>query len=175
MHAGMKARRHADTQARTYILTPWAPVGANKSDIKNTVIDRCRLLLLVQAVCLILSGLFCLTVFPRFFSRWQNKIFVAKWIHVKMFSILESKMMIKPGTIGYEAWKKPNIPTKIKWDSINKFLLQRGEYLFHRIYLFSVQNPKEVENNGKPLLEEVGPFTYTEETERINEVFSEVS
>ena len=45
----------------------------------------------------------------------------------------------------------------------------------HRIYLFSVQNPKEVENNGKPRLEEVGPFTYTEETERINEVFSEVS
>ena len=48
---------------------------------------------------------------------------------------------------------------------------------FHvdRIYLFSVQNPKEVENNGKPRLEEVGPFTYTEETERINELFSEVS
>lgn len=64
-------------------------------------------------------------------------------------------MIIKPGTIGYEAWKKPNIPTKIK------------------IYLFSVQNPKEVENNGKPHLEEVGPFTYSEELERVNEVFSE--
>lgn len=101
------------------------------------VSKRCRLLLLVQAVLLVLTGLFCLVVFPGFFS-----------------SILESKMMIKPGTIGYEAWKKPNIPTKIK------------------IYLFSVKNPKEVENNRKPHLEEVGPFTYSEETERINEEFS---
>ena len=46
---------------------------------------------------------------------------------------------------------------------------------YQRIYLFSVKNPKEVENNRKPHLEEVGPFTYSEETERINEEFSEVN
>ena len=86
-------------------------------------------------------------------------------------------MMIKPGTIGYEAWKKPNIPTKIKWVQFNIFFVninQLNKFRAHRIYLFSVRNPKEVENNGKPHLEEVGPFTYTEELERVNEVFSEV-
>ena len=86
-------------------------------------------------------------------------------------------MMIKPGTIGYEAWKKPNIPTKIKWVQLKKCLVninQLNKFLAHRIYLFSVRNPREVENNGKPHLEEVGPFTYTEELERVNEVFSEV-
>ena len=81
-------------------------------------------------------------------------------------------MIIKPGTIGYEAWKKPNIPTKIKWVQFNIFLVL-NKFCAHRIYLFSVQNPKEVENNGKPHLEEVGPFTYSEELERVNEVFSE--
>ena len=84
-------------------------------------------------------------------------------------------MIIKPGTIGYEAWKKPNIPTKIKWVQFNIFFSRyKLNKCAHRIYLFSVQNPKEVENNGKPHLEEVGPFTYSEELERVNEVFSEV-
>jgi len=61
--------------------------------------------------------------------------------------------MIKPGSIGYEAWKKSSIPTKIK------------------IYLFSVKNPIDVENGAKPFLEQIGPFTYREELERVNEVF----
>ena len=44
-----------------------------------------------------------------------------------------------------------------------------------RMYLFSVKNPHEVENNQEPDLEEVGPFSYLEQTERVNEVFSEVA
>ena len=43
------------------------------------------------------------------------------------------------------------------------------------MYLFSVKNPHEVENNQEPDLEEVGPFSYLEQTERVNEVFSEVA
>ena len=42
---------------------------------------------------------------------------------------------------------------------------------WYRIYLFSVKNPLEVENGHKPDLEEVGPFTYVEEVERVNEKF----
>ena len=32
-------------------------------------------------------------------------------------------------------------------------------------------NPSEVEDGAKPRLEQVGPFVYNEEVERINEVF----
>ena len=58
---------------------------------------KCRVYLLFQSVSLLLSGLFCLLIFPLLFSN-----------------ILQSKMTIKPGTVAYDAWKKPNIPTKIK-------------------------------------------------------------
>ena len=58
---------------------------------------KCRVCLLFQSVSLTVSGLFCLLIFPLLFSN-----------------ILQSKMTIKPGTVAYDAWKKPNIPTKIK-------------------------------------------------------------
>ena len=58
---------------------------------------KCRVCLLFQSVSLVVSGLFCLLIFPLLFSN-----------------ILQSKMTIKPGTVAYDAWKKPNIPTKIK-------------------------------------------------------------
>ena len=41
---------------------------------------------------------------------------------------------------------------------------------FPRMYLFSVTNPQEVEAGAKPHLEQVGPFTYSEQVERVNEV-----
>merc|ERR1719209_164268 len=69
-------------------------------------------------------------------------------------AILEDKMTIVPTTPAYEAWKKPSIPTITK------------------IYFFSVRNPKQVENGEKPDLEEVGPFGYREELERVNEEFN---
>ena len=40
-----------------------------------------------------------------------------------------------------------------------------------RVYLFSVTNPLEVEGGGKPHLDQVGPFTYSEQVERVGEVF----
>ena len=40
-----------------------------------------------------------------------------------------------------------------------------------RVYLFSVTNPLEVEGGGKPHLAQVGPFTYSEQVERVGEVF----
>jgi len=70
-------------------------------------------------------------------------------------SVLEGMLTIKEGTPAYDAWKKPIIPTKIK------------------IYFFNVDNPAAVENGLKPSLSEIGPFTYREETERVEEVFFE--
>jgi len=69
--------------------------------------------------------------------------------------ILEGKMVIRPGTPAYEVWRRPSLPTTL------------------RIYLFSVRNPREVEGGARPDLQEVGPFTYREELERINEEFHE--
>ena len=51
-------------------------------------------------------------------------------------------------------------------DSIDTFLMAT----FPRMYLFSVTNPREVEAGAKPHLEQVGPFTYSEQVERVNEV-----
>ena len=51
-------------------------------------------------------------------------------------------------------------------DSIDTFLMAT----FPRMYLFSVTNPREVEAGAQPHLEQVGPFTYSEQVERVNEV-----
>ena len=51
-------------------------------------------------------------------------------------------------------------------DSIDTFLMAT----FLRMYLFSVTNPREVEAGAQPHLEQVGPFTYSEQVERVNEV-----
>ena len=74
----------------------------SSSSFKMKMLERlssrkCRGCLLFQSVSLVVSGLFCLLIFPLLFSN-----------------ILQSKMTIKPGTVAYDAWKKPNIPTKIK-------------------------------------------------------------
>jgi len=67
--------------------------------------------------------------------------------------ILQDKLTIHKGSPAYDNWKKPSIPTKLK------------------IYFFNINNPAEIERGGKPSLGEIGPFTYREETERVEEVF----
>ena len=74
----------------------------SSSSFKMKMLERlssrkCRVCLLFQSLSLVVSGLFCLLIFPLLFSN-----------------ILQSKMTIKPGTVAYDAWKKPNIPTMIK-------------------------------------------------------------
>jgi len=96
----------------------------------------CKRFLFVNTFILLLQGLFFLIGFDPLFS-----------------AILEDKMTIVPTTPAYEVWKKPSIPTTIKF------------------FLFSVRNPKQVENGEKPDLDEVGPFAYREDLERVNEEF----
>ena len=56
-----------------------------------------KMFILVQSLFLIVHGIFWLFIFPVIFKE-----------------ILEAKMTIKPGTVAYDAWKSPNIPTKIR-------------------------------------------------------------
>ena len=65
---------------------------------KHFLSRNCQVFSLIQSLLLLVNGLFWLFIFPVVFEE-----------------ILESKIVIKPGTIGYEAWKKPNIPTKIRY------------------------------------------------------------
>jgi len=82
------------------------------------------------------TGLFLLVLFPSLFQ-----------------DMLKKELTIAPGTAAYQAWKKPSIPTKI------------------RFYLFSVANPYEVMAGSKPKLEERGPYVYREEVERVEDTF----
>ena len=71
-----------------------------KSEQKNQDLyqQRCKSYFTsIQALLFIVNGIFWCFIFPTVFRE-----------------ILEAKMMIKPGSIGFEAWKKSSIPTKIK-------------------------------------------------------------
>jgi len=68
--------------------------------------------------------------------------------------ILRQELTVQPGTAMYSAFKKSSVPTKI------------------RFYLWSVENPEEVEAGHKPSLKQVGPFVYREELERVEDEFS---
>ena len=59
---------------------------------------KCRIYLLFQSLFLICSGLFWLFIFPVVFKE-----------------ILDSKLIIKEGTPAYDAWKKPSLPTTLRW------------------------------------------------------------
>jgi len=96
----------------------------------------CSVIALVSSLCMIGSGIFCLVKFPSMFNE-----------------ILQKELTISEGSAAYQAWKKPSIPTKI------------------RFFLFSVNNSQEVVYGGKPHLQEIGPFVYREELERVDDQF----
>ena len=70
--------------------------------------------MLIQSLFLIVSGIFWLFIFPVVF----NEILISKLIikpgdmnNNKKFQMSVLQFL---GTIAYDAWKKPNLPTKIK-------------------------------------------------------------
>ena len=59
-------------------------------------------------------------------------------------------MKFVPGSLGYDVWQNPPVPVYMK---------------FH---VFNVLNPEEVQQGLKPVVEEIGPFTYLEMREKRN-------
>ena len=80
------------------LLAGIARLQSESQTMKHFKSRKCRIFLLFQSLFLICSGLFWLFIFPIVFKE-----------------ILESKLIIKEGTPAYDAWKKPSLPTKLRW------------------------------------------------------------
>ena len=59
-------------------------------------------------------------------------------------------MRLIPETLGYEVWQFPPVP------------------VYTKFHVFNVTNPDQVQQGMKPLVEEIGPFTYLESREKRN-------
>lgn len=59
-------------------------------------------------------------------------------------NILANKLMLKPGSKTLESFKSPPVP------------------IFMQFYLFNLTNKEEVLEGAKPVLQQVGPYTYAE-------------
>lgn len=68
-------------------------------------------------------------------------------------AILHSQMAIKPGSKSYEIWKETPFP------------------LILSVYFFNITNPRAFQRGAKPILKEVGPFSYREYHEKKNVTF----
>ena len=77
---------------------------------------------------------------------------VTKWAIVPpvVNMIAWNLMKFVPGSLGYDVWQNPPVPVYMK---------------FH---VFNVLNPEEVQQGLKPVVEEIGPFTYLEMREKRN-------
>ena len=68
---------------------------------KSKVCDKskiCKSLILLNAIFFIGNGVFCMLLFQSLFDF-----------------ILQDKLTIHKGSPAYDNWKKPSIPTKLKW------------------------------------------------------------
>ena len=59
-------------------------------------------------------------------------------------------MRLVPETLGYEVWQFPPVP------------------VYTKFHVFNVLNPDQVQQGMKPVVEEIGPFTYQEIREKRN-------
>ncbi|KAK4016392.1 protein croquemort [Daphnia magna] len=65
--------------------------------------------------------------------------------------IVDQQLRLQPGTIMYKFWETSPVP------------------MYIRFYMYNVTNSDDVLNlQVKPIVEEIGPFTYTEVHERVN-------
>jgi len=71
--------------------------------------------------------------------------------------ILTQKLVLTPGSMSYEMWETLPIP------------------MYTKIYFFNCTNAPEVMENGttKPLLKQVGPYTFREEHKKVNISFND--
>ncbi|XP_045770104.1 scavenger receptor class B member 1 isoform X1 [Maniola jurtina] len=74
-------------------------------------------------------------------------IFFGSWI--RMF--IDHELVLRPGSMTFEWWARPPVRP------------------FVHVYVYNVTNADEFLNNGsKPVLDELGPYVYSEEWEKVN-------
>ena len=71
---------------------------------------------------------------------------LTKWVIVPpvVSQVAWHFMRLRPGTLGYEVWQFPPVP------------------VYTKFHVFNVTNPEDVLQGMKPVVEEIGPFTYLE-------------
>ncbi|XP_028038249.1 scavenger receptor class B member 1 isoform X1 [Bombyx mandarina] len=74
-------------------------------------------------------------------------IFLGTWIRL----FIDHELVLRPGSMTFEWWARPPVRPFVK------------------VYVYNVTNADEFLNNGsKPILDELGPYVYSEEWEKIN-------
>jgi len=77
-------------------------------------------------------------------------ILVVLFFREAIDAIIKNEIPLRQGSAIAEVWKKPPITPYLQ------------------LYFFNVTNPEEFRNGSKPVLEEIGPFTYSEIWEKVN-------
>lgn len=79
-------------------------------------------------------------------------IFFTSWVNL----VIDTQITLTPGSQVFDHWRKPPVHPVM------------------RIYVYNVTNADEFLNNGeKPILDELGPYTYIETWEKVNLSFNE--
>ncbi|XP_026317403.1 scavenger receptor class B member 1 isoform X2 [Hyposmocoma kahamanoa] len=74
-------------------------------------------------------------------------IFFGSWVRM----VIDYKLVLRQGSMTFEWWARPPVRP------------------FVRVYVYNVTNADEFLNNGsKPILDELGPYVYSEEWEKVN-------
>ncbi|XP_047038943.1 scavenger receptor class B member 1 [Helicoverpa zea] len=74
-------------------------------------------------------------------------IFFGSWVRL----FIDHELVLRPGSMTFEWWAHPPVRP------------------FVRVYVYNVTNADEFLNNGsKPVLDELGPYVYSEEWEKVN-------
>ncbi|XP_050678268.1 lysosome membrane protein 2 isoform X1 [Leptidea sinapis] len=74
-------------------------------------------------------------------------IFFSSWVRL----VIDHELVLRPGSMTFDWWARPPVRP------------------FVRVYVYNVTNADEFLNNGsKPILDELGPYVYSEEWEKVN-------
>ncbi|CAH2056216.1 unnamed protein product, partial [Iphiclides podalirius] len=74
-------------------------------------------------------------------------IFFGSWVRL----FIDHELVLRPGSMTFEWWARPPVRP------------------FVHVYVYNVTNADEFLNNGsKPILDELGPYVYSEEWEKVN-------
>ncbi|XP_058824764.1 protein peste [Topomyia yanbarensis] len=95
--------------------------------------------------CILTSGGVILVAFGIFFAFCFHAVFL---------DILYEELKLRPTSRGYDAWVTPPFPLSMD------------------VYFFNWTNPEDLKNQSiKPILEELGPYRFTERPEKVDIVW----